>query len=247
MQNPKDESLHQNNAFTNLEFYRDFINIEEAKDFAKLLDDNRIKYSLEGAESVIDSAIVGSGLIPKAIIKIAPADFKVVNAILKEDIDALPPEIINSHYLNQLDNHELKEIFYQQEGWTIEDIYTAKKILSNRGIKVKKEEIETLRHQSLDETRKGKTASWLWITLYSLGILFGIFVSVFLAIAGLGMAYYYAFGKSTDADGNGYYVYDESTRQIGTILFFGGITAVIIEILFFTYILPYHYNYFSIL
>ena len=229
-----------NSPTPKFEFYRDFINTDEAKDFVKILEENRIAYSLEGAETIIDSAIVGNGIIPKAIIKIAPADFKIINAVLKENIDALPAEIINAHYLNQLDNEELEEIFYHQEGWTIEDIYTAKKILSNRGIKINKEKIESLRNQSLNETRKGKTATWLWITLYSLGIVFGFFISIFLAIAGLGMAYYYAFGKSTDADGNGHYVYDESTRKIGTVMFFGGVTLVILEFFISKYFFPYY-------
>ncbi len=239
MENP----TNQKNPSTKLEFYRDFINIDEAKDFAKILEENRIVYSLEGTETVIDSAIVGNGILPKAIIKIAPADFKIINAVLKENIDALPAEIINSHYLNQLDNEELEEIFHNQEGWTIEDVYTAKKILSNRGIKIKKDVIEGLRNESLGETRKGKTASWLWISLYSLGIIFGLFVNFFVVIAGLGMAYYYGFGKSTDVDGNGYYVYDEGTRQIGKMMFFGGLIFVVFEFLILSYFLPYYSFY----
>ena len=217
------------------EFYRDFMSIEEAKIFGAFLTDNRIEYSLEGAETIIDSSIVGNGLLPKAIIKIAPEDFKVVNAIIKEDTEALPLEILEAHYLNQLDNNELEDIFYNQEGWTIEDIYTAKKILATRGVKIKKGEIQALRDESLDIIRQGKTAGWLSITFYSLGIVFGLFISVFFVIIGLGMSYYYAYGKSTDVDGNRYFVYDEKTRQIGTVMLFGGITLVIIEILLGTY------------
>lgn len=217
------------------EFYRDFMSIEEAKIFGAFLTDNRIEYSLEGAETIIDSSIVGNGLLPKAIIKIAPEDFKVVNAIIKEDTEALPIEILEAHYLNQLDNNELEDIFYNQEGWTIEDIYTAKKILATRGVKIKKGEIQALRDESLDIIRQGKTAGWLSITFYSLGIVFGLFISVFFVIIGLGMSYYYAYGKSTDVDGNRHFVYDDRTRQIGTVMLFGGITLVIIEILLGTY------------
>jgi len=217
------------------EFYRDFMSIEEANVFADFLTDNRIEYSLEGAETIIDSSIVGNGLLPKAIIKIAPEDFKIVNAVIKEDTEALPLEILKDHYLNQLDNKELEDIFYNQEGWTIEDIYTAKKILATRGVKIKTEEIKALRNESLDLTRQGKTAGWVSITLYSLGIAFGLFISLFFVIIGLGMSYYYAYGKSTDVDGNRHYVYDDKTRQIGTIMLFGGIILVIIEVLFGTY------------
>lgn len=237
MQNLPD-GKNSDGATQKFEFYRDFMSMDEAKDFAKLLEENRIKFSMEGTDTVIDSAIVGNGLIPKAIIKIAPADFKIVNAVLKEEVEALPAEVINAHYLNQLDNDELKEIFYQQEGWTIEDIYTAKKILSNRGLVVKKEDIAMLREESLSEIRSGKSATWPWIAFYSLGIVIGFIFSIFFAIAGLGMAYYYAYGKSTDADGHVHYVYDEKTRQIGTIMFFGGITYMVIGFIFISYILP---------
>ena len=104
-------------------------------------------------------------------------------------------------------------------------------------MKIKTEEIKALRNESLDLTRQGKTAGWISITLWSLGIAFGLLISIVFVIIGLGMSYYYAFGKTTDVDGNRYYLYNDKTRQIGTIMLFGGVTLVIIEIVFGVYFL----------
>ena len=109
--------------------------------------------------------------------------------------------------------------------------------MATRGVKIKTEEIKALRNESLDLTRQGKTAGWISITLWSLGIAFGLLISIVFVIIGLGMSYYYAFGKTTDVDGNRYYLYNDKTRQIGTIMLFGGVTLVIIEIVFGVYFL----------
>ena len=99
-----DKNPNQNTNSSKFEFYRDFMSIDEANVFADFLTDNRIEYSLEGSETIIDTAIVGNGLLPKAIIKIAPEDFKVVNAIIKEDTEALPPEILKDRNCLPLKN-----------------------------------------------------------------------------------------------------------------------------------------------
>lgn len=60
----------------------------------------------------------------------------------------------------------------------------------------------------------------------------GQFTSLIFFIAGIGMGYYYAFGKDTDIDGNRYFIFNARSRLIGTALFYGGIALIILEILF---------------
>ncbi len=236
MQNPLDEHLAKANQ-SKFEFYRDFINLEEAQSFVQLLKDNNIDYSLESSQTIIDTAIVGDGLIPKAVLKIASVDFKKVNEVIRQQVGKLELEEVAEHYLNQFENSELEEIFQNQEDWTIEDVYIAQKILDGRGVKIKNEVIENYRKQSLVQTQKGEPGNWVWMLCSAACIVFGLFINILLVLAGLGMSYYLAFGKNTDADGNNYFIYNDPTRQIGKIMLFGGIPLIILEFIFSTYIL----------
>ncbi len=235
MERPLDEDF-ANIDKTNFEFYRDFLSIEDAKEFVAMLDQKNIVYSLETSETILDTAIVGNGLIPKAILKLNPLDFKLVNRLIEAQINQLKYSDLKDHYLNQFSNEELEEIFDKQEEWTIEDITIAQKILEGRGIKIDKKSIQDLRENSFNKIQRGRSGSRFWIVFYSLGIAFGLVTTLFLIIAGLGMSYYYAYGKNTDSDGTKYFIFDESTRQIGVIMLYGGIALIIIEFLLISYI-----------
>ncbi|MEO1517176.1 MAG: hypothetical protein AAFV95_19280 [Bacteroidota bacterium] len=232
MKEPIDGELvnEQDNTY---EFYRNFMNVEEAENFAQLLDKHDISYRMESTGTVIDSAIVGRGLVPKAILKVLRGDFKKVNQLLAQQVQDVTYEEIGDHYLTQLDTEELKDIFNKQDEWSAEDVAIARIILNKRGVSISPDESERLRKERFEEIRKGKEASNSWVILYSLGIIFGLFTSWIFVVAGVGMGYYYAYGKSTDPDGNRYFVFRERTRLIGTVMLYGGITLLLIQIFFF--------------
>lgn len=217
-------------------FYRDFMNIQEARSITDMLDENKIPFRLETSDTVIDKAIVGNGLLPKVVLKLLPEDFKRVNQFISEQYKDLTYQEVKDHYLNELDNEELEEIFEKQDEWTIENVQIAKIILAHRGLEIEETEIKEQRAERLANIRAGKTGSKFWMTVYFLALISGLFISLILVVAGLGMSFYYAYGRSTDADGNRHYVYDENTRFLGTIMLYGGITMLIVEILMVMYI-----------
>lgn len=214
------------------EFYRDYHNLEEAKSFASLLKNNDIPYSLEQAGNLDVSEIVGQGLLPKAVLKVRPEDFKRVNDLLSREIKDSGNMDFSDHYLNQLDIEELKDIFRKPEEWTVEDATVAQFILKDRGVNISEQEIKELREERLTEIRKGKKASLGMLLFYGSCIIFGFLIHLIFYIGGMGMAFYYAFGKSTDIDGQKNYVYDEPTRQYGKIMFYGGFLVPILSILY---------------
>lgn len=211
-------------------FFRNFLNEDEAAQFSELLDANNVPYLLETTGTLIDKVIVGDGLVPKAILKIHPDDFKKVNKIISEDIEKLTPAELREHYLSQLNNQELLDIFNRPDEWTIEDINIARLILKYRGVNISTEEIESLRTARFNEIRKGKKANILWLMLYFLFIVCGFFIGIVFAVAGFGMGYYYAYGRSTDPDGERYFTYDATTRKAGKFILFGGLIVILIEI-----------------
>lgn len=210
------------------EFYRAFLNLEEANAFVSMLDANNIEHSLETSDTVIDKAIIGNGFIPKAILKVKNEDFQKVNGLIAYEIASGEYADYVDHYLNDFETEELKAIYEKPEDWTTEDAGIARIILRERGVEISTEEIKAKKQARLEEIRKGQAGNRASMALYAFGIAFGLILNLFLLIAGIGMAYYYVFGKATDMVGQKYFVYDIRTRKIGKVmLYIGGVILVI--------------------
>ncbi len=213
------------------EFYRDFLNLGEANAFVELLDANNIEHSLETSDTVIDKAIVGNGFIPKAVLKIKNEDFQKVNGLIAYEIGRGEYADYADHYLNEFETEELRAIFEKPENWTPEDAAIARILLRERGVEISTEAIKAKKQARLEEIRKGERGNRLSMALYAFGVAFGLILNLFLLMAGIGMAYYYAFGKATDMVGQKYFVYDESTRKIGKVILYAGGAIFVLELL----------------
>ena len=158
-------------------YYREFHNSDEADNFIQLLEENDILYSSETTETLIDATIVGTGLLPKVIIKLLPEDFKKVNTIINNHLKRLSFEDIKDHYLNQLDDQELIDILHKPDEWSIEDSQISKIILKARNVEITDEEIRHMRKSRLNEMSMGKSGTPTWMFIYflciPLGALFG--------------------------------------------------------------------------
>ena len=214
-----------------LRFYKDFVSVEDAKAFTELLNSHDIPFAAEVPQALIDPSIVGTGMLPKAIVKLLPEDFKRVNELLADQIKGASFADVQGHYLNQFETDELQDIFTQPDKWTVEDVQVAKIILKERGVPISEEQVQQLRESRLQEIRDGKPGSKLWMAIYFLSILL-IFLHPIFFVAGVGMGYYYAFGKSVDPDGHRHFVFDPQTRFYGKMMLFGGLAALAVALLF---------------
>lgn len=213
-----------------LRFYKDFLTYDDLRDFAQLLATNNIPYAADMPGTLIDQTIVGTGMLPRFIIKLLPEDFKRANALLAGQLDGILFADVQDHYLNQFNTDELRQILQKPDKWSVEDAQIARIILRERGVEFSDEAIRQMREDGLREIRKGREAKRIWIALYFLSILL-IFVHPIFFLAGAGMGYYYAFGKTVDPDGNKHYVYAERTRDWGKIILLGGTLGLLAEIL----------------
>ncbi|MGK0365749.1 MAG: hypothetical protein ACI85O_002817 [Saprospiraceae bacterium] len=218
------------------EFYRDFLNLDEANAFVSMLDANNIEHSLESSDTVIDKAIVGNGFIPKAVLKIKNDDFQKVNALISYEIASGEYSDYADHYLNDFETEELKGIFEKPEDWTTEDAGISRIILRERGVEMSTKDIKAKKQARLEEIRKGQRGNRLSMALYAFGISFGLILNLFLLIAGIGMAYYYSFGKATDMVGQKYFVYDTQTRKNGKIILYVGGAILVIELILLQFV-----------
>lgn len=210
------EMLGQSNfEKKDFKYYKSFHNVEEAKVFSKILDEKKILYLAESTDTILDQSIVGTGMLPKVVIKLLPTDFKKVNGLIAYQIAELEYADVDDHYLNQLDTTELLDIFSKPDEWSVEDIHVAKIIVRQRGVNISKEEISEKRAARLKEIREGKTENKLIMFLYFIGIAVGLIFSPLFVIGGLGMGYYYGYSKSVDLDGEKYFTFEPKTRKLG--------------------------------
>lgn len=217
-----------------MEFYRNFYDNAQAVAFGSFLDQHEVAYAIEHPTTLIDSNFVGSSLLPTAIIKINPKDFEKVNQLLLDDIDQLTTAEIDAHHLSNYATEDLERILSEQDEWAIEEIYLAKKILTQRGVTVSEAAIDAAFQEKITKLEEGKSANRFWVVTYFIFATFGQFISIILPIAAIGMGYYYAYGKETDPLGKKHYTYDQKSRDLGKILFFGGliISAILYYIIY---------------
>lgn len=218
-------------------FYRDFYDPEMAKSYAELLTAHDIPNLLEGTSTLLDKAIIGDGLLPKAVLKLHPSDFiKANNIILSQFLEATY-EDFKDHYLNQLDDDELEEVVQNPNEWTVEDVAIAKIILEERGIVISYQEVREIRKEKFNQLRKGKKGNLVTMFLYFLAISIGVYFNVLFLLAGIGMGYYYGYYKTVDPDGNKYYLFEEQTRFYGKIVLFGGLFFLCLSVFLILFIL----------
>jgi hypothetical protein len=210
-----------------LEYFREFLNVEEANDLAQLLEKNNILYSLEKPQVLIDKAIVGTTILPKVVLKILPRDFEQVNRMLANIIEqqAVP----EGHYLLDFDDLELFEVIKKPDSWNIEDVTMARKILVNRGFEITNQQLQELQEQRFDELKAGKDGSLSWMIFYAFCVVLGVvFLHPLFMIAGVGMGFYYWQDKRRDPKGAPYFTFNKKTRIAGQIIFYLGIGLMIV-------------------
>jgi hypothetical protein len=159
-----------------------------------------------------------------------------VNALISYEIASGEYSDYADHYLNDFETEELKGIFEKPEDWTTEDAGISRIILRERGVEMSTKDIKAKKQARLEEIRKGQRGNRLSMALYAFGISFGLILNLFLLIAGIGMAYYYSFGKATDMVGQKYFVYDTQTRKNGKIILYVGGAILVIELILLQFV-----------
>lgn len=227
MDNILDDNFHPNMKEEDFQFYKSFHQQENAQEYLSLLKENNIPYLVASAQLLLDEAIVGTGLMPKVVLKVLPQDFQKIAYLIEEELNH-PDLNLNEHHLNQLNDEELMGILNYPDEWTVEDGIIAQRLLEQRGKTVNREEIRLLQEKRFEEIRKGKSVHPFIMVLYFLGVILGLYVHFILIIAGLSMAYYYTNSKSVDPNGVKYHTFDTQTQQYGRYLMYASIGVVLL-------------------
>lgn len=212
------------------EFFRHIELDTEIEELKIIFEQNDIHYEVFSADVIIDKAIVGTPLFAKYTLKILPKDFKLANGLILELNSTKEIRIEDFEYLTELSNNELYSIIENPQEWSSESEIVARKILCKRGIEVSEDEIIEIRKKSKIKFENGKSVPLIIQFFYFLAIILRFYINIILILAGVGMGYYYAFGKNTDDNGEKFYVYDKKARKMGQFILYGGIFCFFVQL-----------------
>lgn len=208
----------------NFVVYKRFDDVALAENFVEFLKDNHIEYLVEENALSFDPTFARSRETAiEYAVKIAPANFEKVNAMLVVHEDATLGEIDPDHYLLKFTNDELTDVLVKADEWSATDYALASRLLIQRGVKPSNEDITRLKQQRFNELKRPATVKTGWL-------LAGYFVALLGGVAGVLMGWLINHSKNTLPNGEQTYAYDDNTRQHGNRIFILGIICFILAI-----------------
>lgn len=170
---------------------------EALQDVESTLQENAIPYKKSSNAQIVSSAVIGGGSDPEVIISVKRSDYAQANAALEEA--ALQTPLPEDHHLLRASDDELLEIIQHPGEWSCYDVAHSRKLLSDKGISVSKEELDAINSQKRASLEAGQGVSksrllfaWIISILFPFGGLFaGILFSNKKEKTPLGVFYTY--------------------------------------------------------
>jgi hypothetical protein len=154
-----------------------------ADSLASFLTDRDVPFVYEDNSSGLDSSFGGTANL-EYIVKLRPADFERVNAMMIEAAQSDFDHVEEDYYLLHFSTDELRDVVAHADEWSPYDNLLAQKLLADRGETLSHEEVFGLRQQRIDELSKPappQTAAIVAGYLFSLiGGLLGILIGWYL-------------------------------------------------------------------
>jgi len=136
--------------------------------------------------------------------------------IQDDNADEILMNLNRGHYLFEFTNEELYEILEKPDEWNYIDYKLAQKILKERGKDINENLLASLKEERVTELSKPERR-------YSFWIIVGYISSLLGGLLGLAIGWILWTMKKTLPNGERIYVYSESDRRHGKIMFMIGI------------------------
>jgi hypothetical protein len=202
--------------------FRKYPTQQQAEDTLALLTRHRVPASLvvNNAVGLLDANFLGSPVINKYEVKIAPVDFERAEKILAAYVAESMENIEEDYYLYTFSEEELYEVLTNADEWSEYDYQLAQTILRQRGKPVLPEQLVKLKKQRLAQLAHPEPNQRGWIIagyiFAALGGLLGIFIG-----------YHIWTSRKILPNGEQVYSYQETDRKHGKTIF---VLALIVAI-----------------
>lgn len=215
----------------NYSVFRNFSNIEQARDFADVLKEIGIEAEVVHNNQPLEGSLYsGEVLISNSVqLKIHQKDFAKANAFLDKEADQLTTEIEDSHYLHSFSDEELYEILIKPDEWSNIDYRIAHKLLTQRGKQFDPELLNALRKQRIEDLARPEESQKSWILMGYIMVIFGGFIGIFIG-------WHIMTYKKSLPNGQKIYAYIPNDRKHGKAIFIIGLIIFPITFLFSLYL-----------
>lgn len=201
--------------------YKKFSNKNSAEIFGKLLEKEKIEYTIDNNSQSLDATLTGNAFGNEFCVKIKKNDFEKVEEILLKESEAEIETVPDDYYLLSFTDDELIDVLSKSDEWSTFDVALSKKLLKEKGKEVTQTEIEAIKNKRLLELAKPEKSQKAYIILGYILAIFGGWLSIFI---GWHLLTY----KKTLPNGNQVYAYNENDRKQGNKIFIMGIIFLII-------------------
>ncbi len=188
--------------------FREFNDIELAKDIGEFLKAEGIPYELEDNKYLFDVSFANNSVNPDVSLKLRGADFTRAQSILREYYQKAAESVEQDYYLFSCSNAELLEMLAKPDEWGEFDYCVAQWILKSRGQELSPELIGSLEEKRISQLSVPEPTNSDWVYR---GYISAIFGGIFGIIFGYNLAY----SKKTLLNGEQVYSYDEHNRKHG--------------------------------
>lgn len=195
--------------------------VEALQDVEITLQEYAIPYKKSSNAQIVSSAVIGGGSEPEVIISVQRSDYQRANAALENA--ALKTPLPDDHHLLSASNEELMEVMQHPDTWSCYDVAHARKLLSDKGITVRQEDIDATKAAKSAALEAGQEVSLSRLALAWV-------ISVLFPLGGLCAGILFSRKKEKTPYGV-YYTYKRSIRIQGLLMSL--VSALIIAALVF--------------
>jgi hypothetical protein len=209
---------------SNYKTYRTFNEYPLAEELAMILQKYEVKCVIEDTSVAFDVSFANNPIHKEYSVKLNPADFPKVNAILEKEAAMQVNEVSEDHYLFTFSDEELRQLVAKRDEWSDLDFVLAQKILAERGADFEIHEIANLQEKRLEELGTPEPVNPTWI--YA-GFLFALLGGLF----GIIMGWFIFSNTKTLPNGKTIHCYSKSDRDKGSAMFIIGVVVLVSMVL----------------
>lgn len=182
---------------------------EDADFYFSLFETNGLHPELEKPYEYFDAIIGHARTNDHYLIRLPKDEFSPAQQLITTEVEksGVPAD----YYLRDFTNNDLKDILYNSDEWSRQDIAAAEILLRERTISVDEQEVKEKKQLKVETERKKNTISLPVLILFYVLSPWGAVLPI-----AAGMIIYFL--KDTDRDGNSAYVFSDKYRKHGLIL-----------------------------
>jgi hypothetical protein len=211
--------------------YKSFNDKAVAIELYDKLNREGLQVEWESSVGIFDASFANDEFMHLYYVKLRKEDFSKADAIMMQLLSENNEPPPHDYYLFSFTNKELIDVLKNPDEWNEYDRFWAGKLLQEKSVHVREEEIVQAKTKRLEDLKKPWKLDKVWLLLPGVLLSWGFYYLYFLATIGcifLGM--YITYSKKTMPDGDRVIAFSPEDRSLGKIVMI--VSAIITTLIF---------------